>query len=497
LKFLFRLDFGPKIGWGHLSRSLGIASALAETGSEVVIATQSRIDGHPSLKNLLDSKGLEVRSITSSKTIVGSRMNPFLDVDNQVSDAIETLKISSMWKADIVVLDHYGLGPTWIETVRASSPVCLISDFPAETEVDYLLDYGFDATAQKHSQGTGSGTKLMLGTAFAPISNSYSRFMTPPNEDNKERSRVLVSLGGFGEETLARQVVQVVEKERPEALIHIAGDPSKYGSLSLDYPAEKLTIAHEASLAPQFEISGTAIVGAGVTMYELVASGSLGLAIRTAKNQEFALSAALEKGYVRGVQEVSSSNIIQKVAQELAHQSRIRKREWLKARSLVDHLGPKRLALKLTGHSSIRRELREVRISDLPFLLRLANQPSSQAASPKPNFIESAEHWEWSKGFFDGSKRGWVFGTNELPLGHCRLEREGSDLFLSYSIQEEFHGEGLGAAMLKALFEPCLIAEKVYARVKVHNVASIKALSKVGFMSIQGEGELITMVRET
>ena len=41
-----------------------MAYALAENGSEVLIATQSRIEGHPALKNLLDSKGPEVRSIT-------------------------------------------------------------------------------------------------------------------------------------------------------------------------------------------------------------------------------------------------------------------------------------------------------------------------------------------------------------------------------------------------------------------------------------------------
>jgi len=497
LKFLFRLDFGPKIGWGHLSRSLGMASALVENGFEVIIATQSRTEGHPELEKLLASRALEVHSITPSNLQSATLPTPSLDVDSQVGDAIETLKISSLVKANVIVLDHYALGPTWIATVRTSFPVCLISDFPVETEVDYLVDYGFDATPEKHSQGIESGTKLMLGTAFAPIAESYSRFMNPPKDDENNSSRVLVSLGGFGEESLARQILNAVDKVRPEALIHIAGDPSMYSSLSKDYRAEKLSIAYESGLATQFEISGAAIVGAGVTMYELIASGSLGLVIQTAKNQELALSSALDKGHVRGVQEVSRTNLVQRVTEELADQSRIRKLEWLEARSLVDHIGPKRLALKLAGHSSIRPKLREVAVSDLPFLLRLANQTSSRAASPNSNFIEPAEHLEWSKGFFDGSKLGWVFGTNDLPLGHCRLEREGSDLFLSYSIQEEFHGEGLGVGMLKALFEQPLIAEKVFARVKAHNVTSLKLLSKVGFLSIQAEGELITLVRES
>ena len=495
MKFLFRFDFGPKIGWGHLSRSLGMASALVDDGFEVIIATQSRTDGYPELEKLLESRALEVHSITPSHLQSATLPTPSPNVESQVSDAIQTLKIGSLVKANVIVLDHYALGPTWIETVRTSFPVCLISDFPAETEVDYLVDYGFDATPEKHSQGIGSGTKRMLGTTFAPIAEGYSRFMNPPKEGGNESSRVLVSLGGFGEETLARQILNAVEKVRPEALIHIAGDPSRYSALSKYYPAEKLSIARESGLAAQFEISEAAIVGAGVTMYELIASGSLGLVIQTAKNQELALSSALEKGHVRGVQEESRTNLVQRVAEELANQSRIRKLEWLEARSLVDHLGPTRLALKLAGHSSIQPKLREVKVSDLPFLLRLANQPSSRAASPSSNLIEPAEHWEWSKGFFDGSKLGWVFGTSQLPLGHCRLEREGKSLYLSYAIQEEFHGQGWGASMLQALFEQPRIAQRVLARVKPHNVASLSALKKVGFLPFSSDENLITMVR--
>ena len=495
MKFLFRLDFGPEIGWGHLSRSLGIVSALVKNGFEVVIATQSRTEGHPELKKHLESGVLEIHSISSYKFQISSQSTQVVTVKNQISDAIETLKISSLVKADIIVLDHYGLGSPWIAAVRTSLPVCLVSDFPAEIEVDYLVDYGFDATPEKHSLGLTSETKLMLGTAFAPIAEGYSRFMNPPKEGDKKCSRVLVSLGGFGEETLAKQILNAVEKVRPEALIHIAGEPSRYSSLSKYYPAEKLSIALESGLAAQFEISEAAIVGAGVTMYEMIASGALGLVIQTAKNQELALSSALEKGHVRGVQEVSRTNLVQRVAEELANQSRIRKFEWLEARSLVDHLGSIRLALKLGGHSSIQLKLREVKASDLPFLLRLANQPSSRAASPNSNLIEPAEHWEWSKGFFDGSKLGWVFGTSQLPLGHCRVEREGESMYLSYAIQEEFHGQGWGARMLHALFEQPRIAEKVFARVKPQNVASLSALKKVGFLPFSSDGNLITMVR--
>lgn len=497
MKFIFRLDFGPIFGWGHLSRSIAIASALVERGCEVVFLTQSQTEGNLQLTRLIDSKLLEVQLITSSKPQIGTPPTPILDLDNQFSDAIETLKICTLTKADVIVLDHYALGPTWIDTVRTSFPVCLISDFPAETEVDYLIDYGFDATRQKHFQGLGSGTKFMLGTAFAPIAQSYSRFMNPPKGDEKEINRFLVSLGGFPEEALATNVLHEIYRLIPEAEIHIAGNPSKYSVIYRDHPQRNLTIAQEASLAHQFAISGMAIVGAGVTMYELVASGSLGLVIQTAKNQEFALSSALDKGNVRGLQEISSTKIRQKVAEEFAYEPRMGKFEWLQARSLVDHLGPARLAQKLQGQFSAQPKLRDVKLSDLPFLFRIANQHSSRAASPNFRVIEPMEHWDWSRGFFDGRKLGWVYAAHDLPLGHCRLEQEGSDLYLSYSIQEEFQGEGLGTDMLKALFAQYSIEKKVFARVRADNVASLRALGKVGFIPVQGEGELITLVRDS
>lgn len=496
MKFIFRLDFGPKIGWGHLSRCLGMASALLARGYEVAIATQSRPEGHVGLTKLLEGKMLEVHTVVARDPHVSQDTTPLMRLDQQVSDAVETLRIASLTKADIVVLDHYGLDSTWIETVRKSFPVCLISDRPAQSEVDYILDYGFDATRQKHAKGLGSSTQVMLGTAFAPVSENYSRFAELPRDEGTRSNLVLVSLGGFAEETLARRVVGAVNRAMPAAEIHFAGNSLTYSSLSLDSQFENVTAAVEPSLIRMFESARLAIVGAGVTMYELVSSGALGLVIQTADNQENSFSAALEKGYLSGAQQFSDVAFEQLIAQRLAHKTRTAIPEWLKARSLVDHLGSKRFALKFGGYSSFQPKLRPVEISDLPFLLRLANQATSLASSLNSKVIEPTEHWEWSKGFIDGSKLGWVYGTDELQLGHCRLERKGSKLYLSYSIQEEFHGEGFGSRMLRALFEGPSTAEQIFAKVKPSNAASVRALKSVGFVPISSNEELITMVRE-
>jgi len=496
LRFIFRLDFGAQIGWGHLSRSIAISEALIATGHEVVIATQSRPDRHPKLKQLVSRKVLEVESISHDKTLRKNNTSSFPIGKLESLDAIETIKLVDRVKADVLVLDHYGLRSQWLREVRKRLPVCHISDYPTETEVDFILDYGFDATPDKHRRGTGSRTKLMLGSAFAPVGENYARFSEPPKGISNELNSVLVSLGGFGGGSLATRILQTLDILAPAAEVHFAGDPSNYSALSSDSQARKVTYAQEASLAPLFESAGLAIVGAGVTMYELVASGSLGLVVQTAKNQELALMSAIEKDFVLGIQNPTTEQLEQKIRETLLGRSTTQRLEWLKARSLVDHLGPTRLALKLGGQGSTQPELREVKVSDMPFLLRIANQSSSRLASPNSHQVEPKEHWEWSQGFFDGSKRGWVFGAGELPIGHCRLEREDSKFYLSYSIQEEFQGEGWGPKMLQALLDKPSFPVEVFARVKTNNAPSLKVLQNAGFVPLTSQGELLTLVRK-
>lgn len=489
LKIVFRLDFGPKIGWGHLSRALSISTALVSSGFQVIIATTSESDKHPFLTQLEDSDLLEVWKIP----IPGLQNTRLASDEIQIADGVETVKLASRAKADIVLLDNYGLGTAWLKLVRASFPVGLVADFPAESEVDYLIDYGFDANVQKHHKGIGAATTTMFGSAYAPVNKLYSRFSLPPSDNDSEVARVLVSLGAFGQKHLARDVLTAVSRTLPLAKIHVAGQPDTFQATDSAVWGDRFSISQETGLDDLFATSDISLVGAGVTMYELIASGSLGVVIKTAKNQELGLKAAIRKGYVNGVHDPSEEMIANAISDAMSHREGKPSMRWLHSRSTVDHLGPLRIALKLDQHSNLSPHLRQVTKADLPFLLRLANQTTSKEGSSRFADISPKEHWKWSQGFFDGSKLGWIFGTSEVPLGHCRIERIESRLFLSYAIQEEFHGSGWGAVMLDALFEEFRPKEPLFARVRSTNISSLVTLGKLGFVALDQDGTLVTM----
>lgn len=492
LKIVFRLDFGPKIGWGHLSRALSISTALMSSGFHVIIATTSESHKHPLLTKLEDSDLLEVWKIP----VPGHQNTRLASDEIQIADGIETVKLASRAQADIVLLDNYGLGAAWLTLVRASFPVGLVADFPAESEVDYLIDYGFDANVQKHHKGIGATTTTMFGSAYAPVNKLYSRFSLPPSENVSEVARVLVSLGAFGQKHLARNVLTAVSRTLPLAKIHVAGQPDTFPALQSEVSGDRFSIAQENGLEDLFATSDLSLVGAGVTMYELIASGSLGVVIKTAKNQEQGLKAAIRKGHVKGVCDPSEEMIVNAINDSMSWRDAKPSMRWLRSRSTVDHLGPFRIALKLDQQSNLNPHLREVTKADLPFLLRIANQATSKEGSSRFVEIGPREHWKWSQGFFNGSKFGWIFGTSEVPLGHCRIERIESRLFLSYAIQEEFHGSGWGAVMLNALLEEFRPGEPLFARVRSANISSLKTLRKLGFVALDQDGTLVTMFRE-
>lgn len=496
MKFVFRLDFGPGTGWGHLSRCLNIASALRSRGFEVAIVTRSDSGSYRVFKNLLRSKSIKIITLPFSNSQHGLDISTSLETDREVADAIETVKIGNQLGADCVVLDHYGLGKKWVEIVRGNFEVCAIADYPVNFPVDTIIDYGFDASVEKHSQAVGAGAKVLAGPVFAPIGESYGRFSKPPEDKSNEVRRVLVSLGGFADPKLVLSVVRGLSGVLLNSNIYVTGDHTNLGELSLEFPGTRLTFAQEPDLASKFEEADLAIVSGGVTMYELIASGCLGLVLQTAVNQRFSLSSLAQLDHVKVVKNVSESRVAQDIVNLMSTSHRNKELRWLESRAIVDHIGPHRLALKLGGRASFQPVLRAVAPEDLPFLLRIANQPSSRAASPNFRTIQTEEHWVWGEGFLNGTRRGWIFGSSQVPIGHCRLEQEVSGLYLSYAIQEEFQGAGWGEAMLAQLFQQVPSSDKVFARVLLNNTASLRLLFRLGFSPVSEGGELVTLVRE-
>ena len=478
MKVLFRVEFGSRVGWGHASRCLQIARALKELDVEILFCSLAPSREFPSLDLEIDDDDFthhQLPPCSQSDHLAEGKL-PYICVP---CDGRETLSIVVREKVDLVVLDVYGLNSSWTDMMRGEAAICRISDYPVDGDVDYLIDYGFDATTDKHVGALSPRAQALLGPAFAPISKDYQRFELPEQSERNEPPRLLVSLGGSKQSSRLRKVIDDVRVVHPSSPITIAGNRKSLG-FSLDGLLSDVAVVQADGLAGLFAEHDISIVSGGVSMYEQLAAAKPGIVIETAKNQRLALEKALSSGIVDGVIWPTNGKVRDLLVEEQTG-TRNTKEEWLKSRSVVDHLGTLRIALALLNFDLKDLQLREVSPTDLPFLFRVSNQPSSRTSSLNTRLISAEEHLEWSNGLFDGRVRGWIATLRDVPLGQCRIQSDEGKPFVSYSVQQEFQGQGIAARMLQLLLSRVNLSEPLFAKVKNSNYPSLKLLERLGF----------------
>jgi len=358
-----------------------------------------------------------------------------------------------------------------------------VSDTPAPHGVDTVLDYGFDASPAKHSFDPSSNRRGLFGPSFALVSDEFSRFQNPPLSETISAHSALVTLGGAAPECLWTTVLSAALKTFEMSNFLVPGS----GSLSsrADFTSNgRVTFRNQKrGLGAFFEASDFAIVSAGVTMYEMIASGKPGIALVTADNQRSAFQAARDKGFVDGAEIECLEEATSILRDQLDSDRNSAQLKWLENRSLVDHFGPDRAVIALGAASNNREFPREAREPDMPFLLRLANQPSTREASISQAKIAADEHRAWFMASEEVKRRTWIYELGGVPLGQCRLDAHEDAYELDYSVLESCQGMGFGSKMLRLLLLEVGSSPRIVATVKRNNLGSISALRRVGFIA--------------
>lgn len=129
-------------------------------------------------------------------------------------------------------------------------------------------------------------------------------------------------------------------------------------------------------------------------------------------------------------------------------------------------------------------DLRPVSIDDIGLLFQWVNDPSVRANSFQQQDVTWEEHQHWFKQkILSPTARLFIVYHNDLPVGQLRLDIENNSAYISYLVDSLHRGQGIGTQIL-------LIAQrnlpsninKLIGRVKLNNVASIKAFTKTGFL---------------
>jgi RimJ/RimL family protein N-acetyltransferase len=138
----------------------------------------------------------------------------------------------------------------------------------------------------------------------------------------------------------------------------------------------------------------------------------------------------------------------------------------------------------MTGRRPAVR-LRPVTASDADLLLDWANDPVTRAASFHPDPIDQAGHVAWLASRLASPTTGFWIGESDdgRPIGQVRVEgRE-----ISISVAPEARGQGFGRALLLTAVEEAgrtLTVERLLARVRLENPASLSLFAGVGFVEV-------------
>ena len=131
---------------------------------------------------------------------------------------------------------------------------------------------------------------------------------------------------------------------------------------------------------------------------------------------------------------------------------------------------------------------------------------------PKPwklfwiNFQEmNVRKWmRFTLSLFSGSEIYYMIDHNNTVLGYCLLEKKGwrypflndNDRIISpYVINPDYRGKGFGTQLLKDVVKNVGDKNRMYAMVRLENIASIRAMEKAGFTKY-GYADLHSVFRQ-
>lgn len=282
-RVLFVVNAGPRVGGGHLMRSLTVAAALTERGADCLFLAD------PAIEAMLESFAPDLTR------------RPVGDLEPQtLAAAAEAMAFEA------VVFDHYGLSREHHEAMADGRPTLVIDDLADRAlAADIILDSG-PARIEADYSGLAGRARLLLGPRFAPVRPAFAALRNYALAQRaREPRRVLVSLGLTDLDGITGKVVERLRRRFGETELDVvigAGAPSRRGLERIASHDPRLTL-HIDSLE-MAEISARAdlaIGAAGSSMWERCVLALPSVVVVLADNQKPAAEALATAGAVLAI----------------------------------------------------------------------------------------------------------------------------------------------------------------------------------------------------
>ncbi|CAN7243104.1 UDP-2,4-diacetamido-2,4, 6-trideoxy-beta-L-altropyranose hydrolase [Phenylobacterium sp. LjRoot219] len=278
-RILFVVDAGPRVGGGHVMRSLTLAGALGAQGATCTFM------GPPAVSSLLDAFAPGATRLAAAST--------------EPRDLAAAIGAEQF---DAVVFDHYGLSSRDHRAMGQGRPVLVIDDLADRPlGADIIVDSGPARTAEDYDGLVPEKARLLLGPNFAPVRPEFAALReTALAWRGEPVQRILVSMGLTDIDGVTARIVERLRLRVGEAGLDVvlgAGSPTLAGLTKVARRDQRLAIhvdtPHMARLTAEADI---AVGGAGSSTWERCTLGLPALQVILADNQRAAAEAVATRG---------------------------------------------------------------------------------------------------------------------------------------------------------------------------------------------------------
>jgi UDP-2,4-diacetamido-2,4,6-trideoxy-beta-L-altropyranose hydrolase len=472
---LIRADAGLEIGTGHVMRCLALAQAWQDAGGEAVFAMAKSV---ASLDDLLAREKMQVLALNCEP--------------GDEADAAQTITAAQRKNAVWIVADGYGFGSEYQSQIKSAGFRLLFVDDLGHCEhyhADLILNQNLHADEIMYAN-RDERSRLLLGPRFALLRREFCAA-------NEERSvpemveKLLIAFGGSDSGNATSKVLKALEYIETltlQATVVIGAANPHFESLaqlsSVSRHRIKL-VRQPESIASLMTSADLAISAAGSTCWELCLLGVPSLLLAIAKNQQSVGEALTRKGvslYIGPAENVVPEVLASQIAQLLRSKQR-REQMCLAGRSLVDGRGRARV-IRAMHDPGVK--LRRATAEDCELLWKWTNEPTVRAASFQSAFIPWKDHRSWFAEKLAGRRSVIYIGEdqNGEPFGQFRVDRDGNEAEVHVSVCPEKRGLGLAPALIAKGCESAFrdsTVQRLRARIKPENQASLRAFAKAGF----------------
>jgi UDP-2,4-diacetamido-2,4,6-trideoxy-beta-L-altropyranose hydrolase len=188
---LIRADANAEIGIGHVMRCLALAQAWQDAGGDAVFCQTQSI---PSLDKRLQSEGIVLVHLDAH---IGSQQ-----------DAIQTMEVAHIRKAQWVVVDGYHFDAPYLEYLKGGElKLLFIDDIGNQHFADIVVNQNIDASATRYPQYDG---ELLLGPQYVFLRREFASWRGWTRSPVPAVRKVLVTVGGCDSHNVTETVLHAL-----------------------------------------------------------------------------------------------------------------------------------------------------------------------------------------------------------------------------------------------------------------------------------------------